>query len=101
MGGYRVRVSSKLSPHVTKNIAWNHITNMSKINSELMPYIYMTYPEEAAQGISVPGAVPLGKTLFMSIIMLFGIIPIDFHWLKFDTLDFGIGFQENSTTMLH
>jgi ligand-binding SRPBCC domain-containing protein len=96
--GFRFTIRTTLPSHYKKDAIWKHITNMSNVNAELMPYIYMTYPEEAAQ--SGLDQVPLRTTLFMSVILLFGLIPIDFHWLKFDSLKINEGFQENSTTML-
>lgn len=83
-----------------KDMLWEHIVKMPNINKELMPYMRMTYPAEMA-GLTGGEAIPFGKTLFVSVILLFGIIPIDLHWLRLDNLIEGKAFYENSTTLLN
>lgn len=81
-----------------KNL-WKHITQMKNVNAELMPFARMTYPKE----MSEIGAneVPLKQTLFKSVVLLFGFIPADIHCLRFDKIDYGIAFYENSVTATH
>lgn len=86
---------------VERNALWNHIIGMPNVNKELMPYIRMTYP---ASRVSLRGSeklVPFGQTLFVSVLLLFGLIPIDLHWLRLDRIVEGKAFYENSTTLLH
>ena len=83
----------------TKEILWQHITQMKNVNAELMPYARMTYPKDMSE---IAGReVPLHQTLFKSIILLFSFIPIDLHYLRLDKIDLGNAFYENSTTATH
>jgi ligand-binding SRPBCC domain-containing protein len=91
-------ISTKVSAERAR--LWNHMTNMESINFELMPLIKMTYPSERSH-ISGANLVPVDETLFMSVILLFGLLPIDLHWLKLDKIVDGYSFAENSTTLLH
>jgi len=78
---------------------WKHVTQMKNVNAELMPYARMTYPADKAE---IGGReVPFNQTLFTSIVFLFGFIPIDVHYLKFDKIVPGFAFYENSTTWTH
>lgn len=64
-----------------------------------MPYARMTYPKSRA---AIGGKdVPLNETVFKSIVLLFGFIPIDIHHLRFEKIDYGTAFYENSTTATH
>lgn len=78
---------------------WQHVTQMRHVNDELMPFVRMTYPADRA---SLAGqAVPMNTVLFRSIILLFGILPIDLHALAFDKIEDDKAFYENSTTLTH
>lgn len=81
----------------TKEILWQHITQMKNINAELLPYIRMTYPDDMSE-IGVR-EVPLKQTLFKSVILLFGFIPIDLHHLRLDKIELGTAFYENSFSL--
>ncbi len=95
---FRFSIKSSF-PNITRREAWFHMTSMKGVNEELMPFIFMTYPS-AANETSVSEA-PLNEFLFMSVILLFGLIPIDLHWLRFESLSNFSGFEENSSTLLH
>lgn len=59
----------------------------------------MTHPADRA---SLAGqTVPMGTVLFRSMILLFGILPIDLHALAFDKIQDNKAFYENSTTLTH
>ncbi|MBS1623673.1 MAG: hypothetical protein JST83_06610 [Bacteroidetes bacterium] len=78
---------------------WQHVTQMRHVNDELMPFVRMTYPADRA---SLAGqTVPMGTVLFRSVILLFGILPIDLHLLAFDKIEDNKAFYENSTTLTH
>lgn len=78
---------------------WQYITQMQNVNAELMPYVYMTYPKnKAAFGGET---IPLNEVLFKSTLLLFGFIPIDIHYLRFDTIKYGTAFYENSYSLQH
>ena len=85
--------------NITKEILWKHITQMKSVNTELMPFARMTYPKEMSEIGN--NEVPLHQTLFKSIVLLFGFIPVDVHCLRFDKIDFGNAFYENSVTATH
>ncbi len=95
---FSVQLQSNLA--VNRQILWNHVVSMPNVNKELMPYIRMTYP---ANRVTLNGVenVPYGQTLFVSILLLFGLIPIDLHWLRLDKIVNGRAFHENSTTLMH
>ena len=61
-----------------------------------MPYIHLTYPKEKADlgEISV-------SAFIVSFIFLFGFIPMGVHFLRLDSLEIGVSFCENSTTLLN
>ena len=78
---------------------WRHITQMKNVNAELRPYAKMTFPADKAE--LDKRELPVNETLFVSVILLFGFIPADLHYLKFDRLETGYAFYENSTTVTH
>lgn len=85
--------------HATKEILWPHITQMKNVNAELMPFAKMTYPKEMSE---IGGReVPLNTVLFKSVILLFGCIPVDLHYLRLDRLEYGTAFYENSYSLQH
>lgn len=92
-----VEISSSLV--VERPKLWGHIVRMANVNKELMPYIHMTYPSDMTE---LPSGVeiPPGVTIFTSVLLLFGIIPIDLHYLRLDRIVEGKAFYENSTTLL-
>ncbi len=78
---------------------WRHITQMKNANAELRPYAKMTFPADKAE--LDKRQVPVNETLFISVILLLGFIPVDLHYLKFDKLEPCYAFYENSTTLTH
>jgi hypothetical protein len=67
---------------------------MAGINHELAPLLRMTHPRDLdALGDRTP---PLGEPLFRSVILLFGVIPIDVDDVALDALEPGRGFRERS-----
>ena len=78
---------------------WQHVTKMKNVNAELMPFARMTYPKNRSEIGNID--IPLNEILFKSIILLFGFIPVDIHFLKLDRIDVGTAFYENSTSLTH
>jgi hypothetical protein len=78
----------------TKEVLWQHITQMKNVNVELSPFMKMTYPKTMSE--IGDREVPTNVVLFKSWILLFGFIPIDLHSLRLDRLDYGSAFYENS-----
>lgn len=85
--------------NATKKILWPHITQMQNVNAELMPFAKMTYP--AAMSEIGGREVPMGIVLFKSVILLFGFIPVDLHYLRLTKLDMGTAFYEDSYSLQH
>ena len=76
---------------------WAHATDMEGVNFELAPLLRMTYPKGPR---SLEGReVPLGAPLFRSVILLFGVLPIDYDDVTFESLETGRRFVERSPTM--
>lgn len=71
---------------------------MQNVNAELMPYVRMTYPDDKKEIGS--NNVPLNTTLFKSVLLLFGFIPVDLHFLRLDKIDHGSAFYENSISLI-
>lgn len=70
---------------------------MSGVNFELRPIIVMTVP----RGHEVlPVEVEPGRVVFKSWLLLFGLLPFDRHHLRFESVDLGSGFVEESTSWL-
>ncbi|MCX6198431.1 MAG: hypothetical protein NTY88_04295 [Bacteroidetes bacterium] len=79
---------------------------MKNVNAELSPFAKMTYPKEMSEIGNLPAGqagkeVPLQQVLFKSVILLFGFLPIDLHYLRLDKIDFGTAFYENSYSLQH
>jgi ligand-binding SRPBCC domain-containing protein len=83
--------------HAPHDRVWAHATSMAGVNQELWPLLRMTYPADRAE---IGGqAVPLGTPLFRSVVLLFGVLPIDYDQITFEALDPGRRFVESSRTM--
>lgn len=78
---------------------WQHVTQMKNVNAELMPWARMTYPDALSE--IGDREVPTGKVLFKSIVLLFGFIPVDLHYLRLDKIEVGKAFYENSYSLQH
>ncbi|MBI1320751.1 MAG: hypothetical protein GC168_17645 [Candidatus Hydrogenedens sp.] len=78
---------------------WQHAGSMPGVNQELMPLVRMTYPAgaESLEGIDVP----LGETLFSSVLLLGGVLPFDVHFLRLLSVESGRGFDEHSSSLMH
>lgn len=72
--------------------------NMSGVNYELAPLLKMTAPK-TWQSTNITDW-PTNKNLFGSNILLLGIIPIDRHYFKFETIDRS-GFKEISKSIIN
>ncbi len=80
-------------------VVWAQIASMAGVNAELMPFVYMTFPR-GAERID-KATVSAGKPLFRSMLLLFGVLPIDVHRVALAKLDPGAGFLECSSSLLH
>ncbi len=78
-------------------VVWRDVFDMKKVNDELFPYVRMTYPKDADW--SQPVATK--QVLFSSWILLFGFLPVDQHFLRFEEIKPGEGFHEYSYSVMH
>jgi hypothetical protein len=74
---------------------WKHISSMSGANYELGPLMRMTHPSGLER--LDQETVPLGQRLFRSYILAFGILPVDWDDLAFESITPGSGFSERSS----
>jgi hypothetical protein len=74
---------------------WQHISSMAGVNRELMPLLRMTYP--AGLERLDQQTVPLGARLFRSYLLAFGVLPVDWDDLAFESITPGQGFVESSS----
>lgn len=75
-----------------------HVSSMSGVNAELAPLIRMTAPKRWQQA-SLSEWQP-GQHLFTSVILLFGVIPVDLHFFKLEQVT-DQGFIEHSSTLMN
>jgi len=77
---------------------WSHATKMEGVNAELAPLARMTSPSDAA-GRSIHD-MPLGRTAFVSWILLFGVLPVERWQLTMIEVGPGRRFLERSRTAM-
>jgi hypothetical protein len=76
---------------------WAHATSLAGIQRELSPLCRMTFPPAVAK--LTPETVVLGRRLFRSWILLFGVIPVEYDDLTIVELEPGRRFLERSATL--
>lgn len=91
-----MRIERNTSLAASPEDVWLHATSMEGVNRELAP-ISMTYPADRAELSAEP---PLGELAFTSTLKL-GPIPFDRHRLTVVEWDAGVGFLEDSTSIVH
>ena len=79
---------------VSPQAAWSWATSVAGITAELRPLLRMTTPPAISNILDVD--VHLGRPLFRSWILLFGVLPIDRSDLTLIELDVGHRFVELS-----
>lgn len=89
---FQFTVSSDLE--VSPKEAWKLVGTMEGVNLELKPLAQMTFPKSKSE--FNPNNIIIGKPLFRSWILLFGILPIDYDEITFQTLKTDVGFIESS-----
>ena len=89
----RLNISSSLA--APPELVWPHITSTAGINEELWP-LHMTGPDESLGREQVG----LGRPLFVSVLSLLSVMPIDVHELTLHELEAGEGFHEDSRSLL-
>jgi len=76
---------------------WSRVSTMQGVNAELMPIVRMTYPRELSNLDAAPREL-LGKVAFKSWLLLFGVLPVDRHSLRLQSVTTGEGFDERSSS---
>lgn len=77
---------------------WESVSTMPGVNYELAPLMRMTYP--AAAGALDLEQAPLGVCAFHSYLLAFGFLPLDRHALTLVQVQRGMGFLEESSSLL-
>jgi ligand-binding SRPBCC domain-containing protein len=73
---------------------WAHASSMGGVNAELMPFMRMSVPAHVVD-LEIEQA-PVGRTAFASWLLAFGFLPVDRHFLGFERILPGVGFDERS-----
>ncbi len=76
---------------------WARVTTFEGVNDELMPIVRMTCPREL-RAID-PATVPIGRPWFRSWLLLFGVLPFDWDYLRLLAIEPGRSFHEDSTML--
>lgn len=92
---YEFSVASRLA--APRGLVWERIITMEGVNDELAPLVRMTYPESVAE--LTPGTVPIGRRIFRSWLLLFGVLPFDYDDLVLLRVDAERGFLERSSML--
>jgi len=74
---------------------WDWITDVRCLRREMRPYILMTAPRGVRRLRDLDPAP--GVPLFVSVILLFGFLPIDYSRLTLHSFEEGHGFREQSS----
>lgn len=96
---YPMRFTRSTRLAVAKSVLWPAIAGMAGVNIELTPWLQMTVPPDARDK-SVEDA-PIGERAFTSIILLFGCLPVDLHFVRLVAVSPGSGFVELSSTLVN
>ncbi len=73
---------------------WDHVSNFAGVNDEIAPVLRMTHPPGQAV---LDAGLPLGRPLFRSWLLLFGVLPVDYDHIGFAAITPGEGFSERSS----
>ena len=91
-----VRFSLTIELNNTRRKVIEEQLNFEGVNGELGPFVRMTAPDEwKTESLT---RAPADKRLFSSIILLYGIIPVDFHHIQFKEIG-NNGFVEESVSL--
>lgn len=92
----RFKIESKIDGDLQQ--LYQELFTIPGVNYELMPVAKMTAPVEWSTKHLKDW--PTGRELFTSLVLLFGIIPVDLHRFKLLQIN-GSEFREGSSTLLH
>jgi len=80
-------------------VVWERVATKEGINAELAPFLAMTFPAEWKK-LDVKD-VTAGPPPLRSVLLLFGIVPVDLHRFAFLSVTPDHGFLERSCSLLH
>lgn len=95
MTAFRLEFRSAL--RTPAEVVWAHASSMEGVNRELRPWVRMTVPSRA-RGRSL-AEVETGREAFVSVLLMFGVVPFDVHHLTLAAV-FELGFDEESWSWL-
>ena len=78
-----------------RETVWAHCSSVQGVQRELSPWFRMTFPDDVAR--LTPERVTLGKPLSRSVLLLFGVLPLDWDDVTFIEIDPGRRFVERSS----
>jgi hypothetical protein len=90
-----VTVSTHVSAPPSR--VWARARTMEGVNAELRPLVRMTVPKRF-RGLTIDEA-PVGERAFTSVVLAFGVVPFDLHFLTIAERR-ERGFLERSTTLV-
>ena len=76
---------------------WQRIATPQGINAELKPWLRMTIPRRA-RGLTID-EVPTGVKLGRSLVLAFGVLPVEYDDLQLAEVETGRRFREVSSTL--
>lgn len=76
------------------DLVWSHVSGFEGVNDELAPVLRMSHPPGQDR---LHEGLPLGRPLFRSWLLLFGVLPVDYDLIGFAAIETGRGFAERST----
>ncbi len=94
MKTWTIEVSSHLQAPIEQ--VWQRVGTMEGVNAELSPGLRMSVPKKA-EGLRIDDA-PIDKVASPSWLLVFGFLPFDRHFLRFEKIDPPYGFLEESTS---
>ena len=95
----RARITRRSWLAAPPAVVWERIVSVRGINAELMPIVRMTFPPARVRiDVLEPAR---GQPVFRSVLLLFGVLPIDVHTCTMLDLSAGRGFVERSSSRVH
>jgi len=92
-------LSQESSFAVPVKSVWDQVRRMSSVNGELSPWVKMSYPGD--DYIFSEAETEVNTFLFRSLILLFGFIPVDWHFVRMNEVQDERGFKEDSVSLTH
>lgn len=92
-----IKLSFKSKFNVEKKVLVEHSFSMKGVNTELFPWMKLTYPTDVLkENIEEPG-----RFLFNSWVLFLGFIPIDYYSFYFTSFNIEGHFHENSSSLTY